>query len=451
MNKKPNILFVFSDQQRWDTVSCYHQPLGAAFNLTPNLDRLAAEGTCFLNAMTCQPVCGPARACLQTGKYPTRVGCHVNDMMLPLTETGIAHYFNAAGYETAYVGKWHLASHHAIRQGYSDRLDLQTKAIPPEYRGGYKNYWVAADVFEFTSHGYGGFMFDGAMNKRTFSGYRGDATTDFALEYLSRSKDKPFFLFISYIEPHHQNDRNCFEGPKGSKERFQAYTVPGDLQGAAGDWQEHLPDYLGCCRNLDDNVGRLILALKETGQYDNTIIFYTSDHGCHFRTRNAEYKRSCHDASLHVPLIAKGGCFDGGHTVKELTSLIDLAPTLLASANIAQPDYMSGIPLQQLVEKPGAPIRQDVFVQISESCVGRALRTPEWTYAVEAPTGTDPTLPDFDRYEERYLYDLAHDPFQKENVIKSTLHSDVRSMLRMRLLDLISTHEGKQPQIIDRY
>lgn len=87
-------------------------------------------------------------------------------------------------------------------------MDYKTTAIPPEYRGGYEDYWVAADVLEFTSHGYGGYLFDGDGRKREFAGYRADTTTDFALEHLSQCHEKPFFLFESYIESHHQNDHN---------------------------------------------------------------------------------------------------------------------------------------------------------------------------------------------------------------------------------------------------
>ena len=112
--KRPNIVFLFSDQQRYDTVSCYGAVPGAPLGLTPNLDRMAAEGVRFDLAMTCQPVCGPARACLQTGLYPDSIGCTINDRALPGDVPTVASLMNAAGYETAYVGKWHLASQNSF-------------------------------------------------------------------------------------------------------------------------------------------------------------------------------------------------------------------------------------------------------------------------------------------------------------------------------------------------
>ena len=451
MERKPNILFIFSDQQRWDTVSCYNQPLGEKFGLTPNLDKLAYEGTRFENAITCQPVCGPARACIQTGKYPTEIGCHINDRMLPLNEKGLASYFNENGYETAYVGKWHLASHCSFGQNQKESIDYKTKPIPFAYRGGYRDFWIASDVLEFTSHGYGGYMYDGDGNKRVFSGYRADATTDFALEYLYKPKERPFFMFVSHIEPHHQNDHHCFEGPEGSKQKFKDFEVPDDLEGTKGDWREQMPDYLGCCKSLDDNVGRLISALKEMGIYENTVIFYTSDHGSHFCTRNGEYKRSCHEDSVHIPFIAKGGIFDGGHIVKELTSLIDIAPTLLEVGGIPVPDDMQGIPIQRLIEHPGIPIHEEVFIQISESCIGRALRTPEWTYCVEAPLDSSQEqkllLPNYPVYEEKYLYHLSTDKGQRNNLIKDPKFQKVCADLKQKLLKYIWQIEGETPEI----
>lgn len=272
--RAPNILFLFSDQQRPDTMGCY----GQALPVSPQLDRLAAEGVRFDGAFTCQPVCGPARAALQTGKWATRTGCFKNNIALPETERTLAHYLNDAGYQTGYIGKWHLAS-------TGEEQNYREKPIPPHLRGGYRDFWVASDVLEFTSHSYDGHLFDGDGNRRDFppGRYRADVLGDHALDFLrQRQTDRPFFLFVSWIEPHHQNDHNLYEGPHGSKERFANYAVPGDLAGTAGDWRENYPDYLGCCAAIDQNVGRLRDELQRQGILDNTLIIYTSDHGSHW-------------------------------------------------------------------------------------------------------------------------------------------------------------------------
>ena len=243
---RPNILFVFSDQQRADTCSCYGQPLP----ITPHLGALAREGVLFEHAFSSQPVCGPCRSIFQTGLYPTQTGCFRNGIMLPQDVKTLAHYMEEAGYETAYIGKWHLAS--------DDRLgiDHTTTAIPPAYRGGYTGFWRASDVLEFTSHGYDGYVFDETMRRVDFTGYRADCVTDFALEFLEqRSPDKPFFMMVSHIEPHHQNDRGHYEGPKGSKEKYEDFILPGDLAALGGDARAEYPDYLGACAAVDHNLG----------------------------------------------------------------------------------------------------------------------------------------------------------------------------------------------------
>lgn len=424
---KPNILFVFSDQQRWDTCGCYGQPL----DVTPNLDHMATEGVRFEQAFTCQPVCGPARASLQTGKYPTEVGCHTNHRMLPLDEKTIAHWLSAHGYEVGYIGKWHLAS--TGPHGGPD--DFRVKPVPPERRGGYKDYWLASDVLEFTSHSYDGHMFDADMNRREFpeGRYRVDAHTDWVLEYLqTRTGEQPFFLFVSYIEPHHQNDHHHYEGPHGSKARFKDFVVPGDLEGTGGDWREEYPDYLGCINSIDANLGRIRAELERLGLADNTVIIYTSDHGSHFRTRNAEYKRSCHDGCIHIPMIAYGPGFTGGKVIEHMVSLIDLPPTLLTAAGITPPDTMRGRALQPLLDGTAEDWLDEVFLQISESQCGRAIRTTRWKYSVRAPdkTGQDP---DSDLYVEDFLYDLDADPHERHNLVTSAAYADIRAHLAERL------------------
>ena len=422
---RPNIVFYFSDQQRWDTLGCYGQKLP----VSPNLDEIAREGVLFENAFTCQPVCGPARACLQSGKWATETGCFRNAIPLPTDIKTLADYLNEAGYDTAYVGKWHLASGDGEGSPH-----YETKAVPPERRGGWKDYWMAADVLEFTSHGYNGFVFDGDGNKREFVGYRADAINNFAVDYLHRrSSDRPFVLFISQIEPHHQNDHERFEGPDGSKERFRDFEVPGDLRGTGGDWRENYPDYLGQCRSLDDNVGRLRDTLKELGVWDDTVFFYASDHGSHFKTRNGEYKRAPHDGCAHVPLIVRGPGFTGGRRIPELVSLMDIPTTLLDIAGVAKPLDFAGDSLKKLAAGETSPWRDDVFMQISESEVGRAIRTKEYMYSVRADgDGWNDAFADV--YYEEYFYDLRSDPFEKKNLVRDPAFREIRAKLAALLL-----------------
>ncbi|MBR2362162.1 MAG: sulfatase-like hydrolase/transferase, partial [Spirochaetaceae bacterium] len=154
-----------------------------------------------------QPVCGPCRAIFQTGKYATDTGCFRNSIALPQQVKTVANWLEEAGYQTAYIGKWHLASEGELEK--KPHQDYQIAPIPLHLRGGYKGFWRTADVLEFTSDGYGGYVFDEDMNRRDFSGYRADCITDLALEFFDSSvkncwegKDgRPFFMTISHIEP----------------------------------------------------------------------------------------------------------------------------------------------------------------------------------------------------------------------------------------------------------
>jgi len=443
MPDRPNVLFFFSDQQRWDTVGCYGQPM----DVTPNLDRMAAEGVRFERSFTCQPVCGPARACIQTGRYAEEVGAWRNGIALPRDATTIAHRMSDAGYDLAYIGKWHLAS----TKGLGDEdFNCRETAVPPERRGGWNGHWVASDVLEFTSHGYDGYMHDGEMKKREFKGYRVDCVTDFALDYLrTRDRERPFFLFVSYIEPHHQNDRNCYEGPEGSKERFRDFVVPGDLEGTEGDWRENYPDYLGCCASLDENLGRLRAELEEQGVLDDTLVIYTSDHGSHFRTRNGEYKRSCHDGCARTPLVARGPGFRGGKVVEEIASLIDVPATILAAGGAEPLPGMRGRPLQELASEGGAPDDwpEEAFMQISESQVGRAIRTRKWKYSVTAPDLDGWNDARSGRYVEDFLYDLENDPHERDNLVAEADYADVRKELAATLVRRMVAAGESEPEI----
>lgn len=449
MKKQPNIIFYFSDQQRFDTAGCYGQKLP----VTPRLDELAEEGALFTNAFTCQPVCGPARACLQTGQYAAQLGCYRNAIALPQNVKHLATCLKEAGYETGYVGKWHLASTLGnSHEMLEPEADFEAKAIPEDRRGGYTDYWVAADVLEATSHGYGGRLFDAQNREILFDGYRTDAVTDHALDFLrSRRGEKPFFLFLSHLEPHHQNDHDRFEGPEGCRQKFAGFEAPKDLENAPGDWnanwREQYPDYLGCCRKIDENLGRLIDALKETGHDEDTVVIFTSDHGSHFRTRCMEYKRSCHEDSIHVPLVIWNGPFEKGRRYEDLVSLIDLPPTILSIAGAAIPETMQGRPLTDLLAE-GASWQQEVFLQISESQVGRAIRTDRYKYSVRA-YDKNPWLDSGSGvYHEEYLYDLESDPYECSNLVRDPAYEKVRKELRERLILRMTAAGENAPEIL---
>ena len=414
--KRPNVIVFFTDQQRWDTTGVHGNPL----DLTPNFDRMARQGTDVHYAFTCQPVCGPARSCLQTGLYATETGCYRNNIALPEDSKTLAHYFNGAGYDTAYIGKWHLA-------------DTGMGAVAPEQRGGYE-YWLASNVLEFTSDAYDLVMYDNDQQAQKLPGYRVDGQTDAAIRYIDQHQDNPFFLFMSFLEPHHQNHRDDYPAPVGYAERYRGRWVPHDLAALGGSTHQHLAGYLGIIKRLDEALGRLMDALISLDMLDNTIILFTTDHGCHFKTRNDEYKRSCHDASVRLPTALFGGPFTGGGRLSQMVSLIDLPPTLLDAAGIEVPPQMQGQSILPLLDQGDVEWPDEVFIQISESHVGRAIRSKRWKYAVASRDTSGWDFPASDIYVESELYDLLADPFELNNRAGVESHREVSEVLRSRLI-----------------
>jgi arylsulfatase A-like enzyme len=419
---RPNVLFVFADQQRWDSLGLNGCPL----DLTPNMDRMAMRGTFLKNLFTCQPVCGPARSCLQSGMFATRTGCHRNGPPLPPSPDNLGEVFSRAGYDTGYIGKWHLADWAKTRS---------SGPVVGEDRGGYR-YWLAANALEMTSDAYHTRLWDADNQPVDLPGYRVDAMTDAAIRWIARPRDDPFFLFLSFLEPHHQNHLDDYPPPLGYRERFTGRWTPPDLAALGGSSPQHLGGYWGMIKRLDEAFGRLVDCLHSLDLLENTILVFTSDHGCHFKTRNAEYKRSCHDASIRVPGLICGPGFESGGERRELVSLIDLPPTLLEAAGLPVPACYDGRALGPLVRREVTDWPESVFVQISESHVGRAVRTHRWKYAVAAPepeSGWDDRAW-ADEMRESFLYDLDCDPYELTNLVHSAAHAPVRERMRALLL-----------------
>lgn len=433
--KRPNILIFFTDQQRWDTVGVYGSPM----NLTPNLDELAKEGTIFNLAFTNQPVCAPARACIFTGQYATTHGVWRNGLGLKAEDNTLAYCLKRAGYTVGYIGKWHL-SPDELGPGY----------VPPEYRAGFEDYWESANLLEFTSHPYDTNLYDKDGNLIHIPGYRVDALTDRVINFIDKTNDNPFFLVVSYLEPHHQNDMNRFVAPDGYREKFSNPFIPYDLRPFPGDWQEQLPDYYGCIARLDEAFGKIVEHLKDKKIFQDTIIVFLSDHGCHFRTRNTEYKRSCHESSIRIPLIFHGPGFNKSLVIPELVSLVDVAPTILDSVGIPIPNTMQGRNLLPLLDRKIKDWKNEVFIQISESCVARAIRTERWKYCAIAEDKDGWLDSCSDTYTDYQLYDLYSDPYELVNLAGRREYRNIIEELKERLIARIQEVEGIRPKIIER-
>jgi arylsulfatase A-like enzyme len=437
---RPNVIVVFTDQQRWDSTGVHGNPLG----LTLTFDDLARSGTHVAQAFTPQPVCAPARAAIQTGRYPTATGCFRNGIPLPADCRTLAHHFGEAGYATGYIGKWHLAD---------------ADPVPLGQRGGYDT-WLGANVLEFTSDAYRTIVFDDAGEPVMLPGYRSDALFDAAIRFVadhalppgtySDSAQQPFFLFCSLVEPHHQNEIDAYPAPVGYAERYQGRWLPPDLATLSADGgtaHQHIGGYWGQVKRVDEGFGRLLDALRSMDLMDNTIVVFTSDHGCHFKTRNSEYKRSCHDGSIRVPLALRGPGFDGGGRIDRPVSTIDLPPTLLDAAGIEIPADMHGRSFRPLVQDPAAAWPEEVFVQVSEAEVGRAIRTARWKYYVVAPDADPWEDAAAGRYVEAELYDLTHEPYELDNLIGQPSHRKVADLLRDRLIERMAQAGEAQPII----
>ncbi len=453
--KQPNIVIIHSDQFRWDFICA------AGLNpmsYTPNLDAMYRRGTVFQNFITNQPLCSPSRACLWTGQYATtngvwkllwsdnpRVGIKPDAVTL-------ATQLRAAGYSTNYIGKWHLAPHPEAGLGY----------VPPQYRGGFLDLWQAANVFELTTYPYHGTIWDGDGHPMEFKDiYRVDYLTDLAEKFLRQKHDKPFLLVVSQLEPHQNNHVNGFSPPHGYGEKFRNPYVPADLRPFPGDWPYQLGNYYGDIKAIDESVGRILSTLKQQNLEDNTIVVFLSDHGCHFRTRNSEYKRSPHESSIHVPLMIQGPGFNNGQVISELVNMIDVTPSLLDLVGLPVPQCMQGqsfLPLMHDV-KARQSWRNEVFVQVSDSETARALRTPEWTYVALAPSARPNHDAGSMHYQDYQLYDNRGDPAQIINLagrsdLPSLVHNvgdrsitEITKHLRDRLIARMVEAGEPRPQI----
>ena len=438
--KRPNIVLYIADQVRADFLGVN----GNSTARTPNLDAVAKRGTNFRTAITNQPVCSPSRSVLLTGRYATETGVWSNARPINPELPTLAGELRKAGYTANMIGKWHLAPK-SEAQGGGDGF------VRPEFRAGFLDLWEGANEFEWTTHPYEGTIWDAQGKEIKFSGEnRIEFITDRAVRFLEQKQEKPFCLYISQLEPHQQNDaNNHMIAPKGYADRFRNPYVPQDLRPFPGNWQTELPDYYGCIEAIDQSVGRVLKTLEQQGQLENTIFLFTSDHGCHFMTRNQEFKRSPHNASIRIPLVVQGPGFNTGEKLEQVVGNINLMATLLEAAGVPVPASVKGKSVLPMLTdaKAREQWHNAELIQISESMTARAIRTPEWCYCAADRDPKATQRPGSAVYDEYQMYDQGADPYELTNLAGRKEYRAKADELAAQLKAMIVAAGEPEPQI----
>ncbi len=433
---RPNILLILPDQMRASAMGVS----GNADVQTPHLDQLAAEGTRFRRTYANVPVCCPARATLLTGTYPHRNGMVANDLRLREEQVTIAEILRDAGYRTGFIGKWHL-----------DGGPRDPGFVPPGPRRQGFEFWTAYECHHLH---FSPIYFRDTPEEILVPKYEPEASCDFAVEFLkSQPREQPFFLTVQMGPPH-----DPYGAPKEFMDRYNPATLtmpanwqPGSEQGRPGaipprlrrpgmpaqpyvpvGGREEVAAYYAAITAIDEQVGRLLAVLKETGADENTIILFTSDHGDMLGSHGLRRKRKPHAESAHVPGIIRWPArIPRGRAVDTLFSHVDMAPTLLALAGIEVPKEMQGadlsrVALGETTEGPEAVLLQ-LFVPYQPDGVSKPWRgivTDTYTYA---------------RYEDEpwVLFDDKVDPAQMKNLASDAEHALLASKLDDQLAALM--------------
>ncbi len=426
--RQPNVLMICADQFRADFIGASHENPSAR---TPHIDALAKRGANFKQCISNQPLCSPSRASFMTSRYATETAVWKLGLELDHSLPTIATEFRKNGYTSNFIGKWHV-SQSELADGKK-----QMGWIPPgPSRGGFDDLWEGANVLELVSHPYEGNYWDNSGKNIGFKDeYRVDFITNRGVKLIEQRHDKPWFLFLSQLEPHHQNDIDEFVPPKRYEDKYVDPYIPEDLRNLPGNWRSRIQGYYGCVQAIDDCIGTLVDALERTGQLDNTIILFFSDHGCTFGTRLGEYKRSPHESSIRVPFVIAGPGFDQSATIDKVVSLLDLAPTLLDGAGIKPVTSMRGKPLKKLLQDPKIRNGWDstAYFQISQSICGRGIRTSDWCYCVFDPTVRSGEAEFSKQYQDFALYSIAGDPAETLNLIGRPEYKEIANQLRAEL------------------
>ncbi len=449
--RKPNVLFILSDDLRPAALGCY----GSKNVKTPHLDALARDGVRFANAFCTTSLCSPSRASILTGLYASRHGVRDNFTELPAALPHWPGRLRESGYATAYIGKWHMGENNDTpRPGF-------------DY---------------FVTHKGQGKYFDTEWNlngqrTETIKGYYTTVVTDLALDWIGKQDvGKPWSLCLGHKAPHsfytpeekyaHRFDAVRVPYPKSAfqlddkpawmKERLHTWhgiygplfewrkTFPDDRPGAVKDFENMVHGYWGTILSVDDSVGRLVAALKKSGQLDHTVIIFMGDNGLLEGEHGMVDKRTMHEASIRIPIIARGPGLPKRKVVDGQVLAMDIAPSVLDLCGVPALAGAQGRSWKKLANGRDPEWRQAWFYeynyekQFPYTPNIRGLRTDEWKF-IRYPHGDG--SPDRHMAE---LYNLRKDPAESRNLANDPKFAGKRRELEQQLTTLL-TAEGLAP------
>ncbi|MBA4015625.1 MAG: hypothetical protein C0483_00405 [Pirellula sp.] len=430
---RPNFLFLYTDDQRWDALGVVQREQGEKARFpwleSPNLDRLAADGYRFRNAFVVTSLCAPSRAAFLTGRYGHLNGVVNNHTPFPETSVTHASLLRAAGYRTGYVGKWHMGGQTGQRPGFD-----------------YSASFIGQGVF-----------FDCPIEvngvKTPSTGWVDDVSTEYARQFITENKDRPFSLVVGFKTCHGpftppERTAKAYEGDEARavpnldvkaayrKDELEDAVPPAAPQKGNGKKAAKIAakgtartgTNLGMFRGLraiDENVGKLLATLEEHGLADNTVVVYSSDNGYYLGEHGLGDKRSAYDEALRVPLLVRYPKLGKrGVTIDQMALNIDLAPTFLDLAGVKIPAEMQGRSWKPLLAGESATDwRKSYFYSYFRE--GKSP-TPTLT-AVRTETAKLIRYPGHDDWTE--MFDLQADPYETKNLYADASHAELRRAL----------------------
>lgn len=418
--RKPNFVFVLTDDQRWDAMGVVQKEQGQAARYpwfeSPNFDRLAASGVRFRNAFVTLSLCAPSRAAFLTGRYNHANGITTNGKPFPANAITHANLLQGAGYQTAYFGKWHMGNQKGQRPGF----DYSASFVG---QGKYQDCPIEINGTPTPS-----------------KGWVDDVSTDYAIKWLKDHHEKPFSMVVGFKSPH--GPRGGMNLPKRLRNLYANQTtrptpncgVPaifhtkdpktGQFPTGIVNNAAHL-DYLRHIRGVDENLGRLLDTLEELKLTDDTVVVATSDNGYYLGEHCSGDKRSLYEESIRIPMLVRyPRLFPKGKVVDAMVLNIDLAPTFLDLAGVAIPKDMQGRSWKELaMGQTPAAWRTSFFMEYYKE-----LGEVPTSYAIRTATHKLVKYPGHPEWTE--LYDISADPYELKNLVSdATLLKSVETEL----------------------